>query len=490
MSDSISEIKFLYKKLSNDSTIKELFETMYTLLNYLDNKGYISELSKIKLLENIKENINIYSQNNTNKMDKKLWTKEISKLFGKVLKLIKKLDSLVIATSCDKIINDFINTKILSFGRFNPLNLGNLNKIIKIKAGRAHMLMLTSDGSVYSVGKNDFGQLGQNKEINNLDHPTRIDKLPKCKKISVGYCTNSCITEKGEIYSWGAGENGRLGLGNEDNVYEPKKVDIDWKCKDIQSGSMFQCAISETFEIYSWGYHCNNGHNTNEDCLTPKKIAIFENRYFKSISIKSSGYHILALSCSGKLFTWGHNRCGQLGIGNNIGNNNKDEGDFYIKSPQLIKSYMINNTIYDITNLEIISIITGWGTSSFLDKEGRVYSCGRNNYEEIGMKLSDSLINPCGQYYFPIFTLVDFLKNEKIVKITSGGEFVSMLTSNNELYIWGDNSENQLEIDDDFIDKTIYSESTNKIIKTKPISNIIDISLSNYTTFIILEDKS
>ena len=46
MSESSSELNFLYQRLSEDSSEDNLYQTMHAFLNYLDNKGYYSLLCK------------------------------------------------------------------------------------------------------------------------------------------------------------------------------------------------------------------------------------------------------------------------------------------------------------------------------------------------------------------------------------------------------------------------------------------------------------
>merc|ERR1712166_835793 len=122
-----------------------------------------------------------------------------------------------------------------------------------ITSGCTHLLMLTSEGSLYSMGSGSFGQLGQDDECNKLTNPLLIENLPKIKYIASGYAYNSVISEDGDIYSWGAGENGRLGLGDTENKSVPVKLTFDVKFKSVACGSTFTVALSTDHEIYSWG---------------------------------------------------------------------------------------------------------------------------------------------------------------------------------------------------------------------------------------------
>lgn len=45
----------------------------------------------------------------------------------------------------------------------------------------------------------------------------------------------------------------------------------------------------------------------------------FEGKVIKQISVGPGGYHTIALTVSGTVYTWGHNRVGQLGYSNSDG---------------------------------------------------------------------------------------------------------------------------------------------------------------------------
>lgn len=45
------------------------------------------------------------------------------------------------------------------------------------------------------------------------------------KEVACGFQHTACITEEGEVYTWGAGKNGALGHGDWNEVDSPKKVE-------------------------------------------------------------------------------------------------------------------------------------------------------------------------------------------------------------------------------------------------------------------------
>ena len=100
---------------------------------------------------------------------------------------------------------------------------------IDIAAGEQHSLAAGRD-SAYSWGSNSMGQLGVGSPFTTDSSllPARIP-LPEgmeVKQIAAGGRHSAAITRCGKLLSWGWGEEGQLGGGNEKNAAYPRPVRI------------------------------------------------------------------------------------------------------------------------------------------------------------------------------------------------------------------------------------------------------------------------
>lgn len=86
----------------------------------------------------------------------------------------------------------------------------NGTEIIQIAAGENHNLALDKDGSVWAWGRNNYYQLG-NETVENILTPVKVSGLPKIKKIAVGANNSFAIGMSGEVYSFGLNANGESG---------------------------------------------------------------------------------------------------------------------------------------------------------------------------------------------------------------------------------------------------------------------------------------
>ena len=86
------------------------------------------------------------------------------------------------------------------------------------------------NGNVYAFGSDYYGCLGcDNSEGDEVCSPTLLEFFtPRLvDHVSCGDAHVVALTQMGEVYSWGCGEFGRLGLGSEDDFATPQKVSIN-----------------------------------------------------------------------------------------------------------------------------------------------------------------------------------------------------------------------------------------------------------------------
>lgn len=78
-------------------------------------------------------------------------------------------------------------------------------------------------------------------------------------------------------------------------------------------------ALSDSGVLYSWGgggkdYNKGQtGHNTKDDIDVPTPIPFFKNK--PVLNFTCGGYHNVAISTDGDIYSWGNGQFGQLGHG-------------------------------------------------------------------------------------------------------------------------------------------------------------------------------
>jgi len=311
--------------------------------------------------------------------------------------------------------------------------------IKQVCCGGQHAAVLTATGSIFTWGRGGFGRLGHGDVIH-VDQPKKVQALAgiPCVQIACGFAYTAAVSFEGTLYTWGAGENGRLGLGDvEDRLIPCKVVSLEHTpVKEVFAGSVHTCILTVLGSVYSFGKHEYTGHCLQEDVLLPNKIPTFENNPVRQISVGPGGYHTIALTCKGEVYTWGHNRVGQLGYSNSDVVPRNIEGAYFLPEPQLVDS---------LKNLSVSQVVAGWGHSAVLTHSGQIYICGRNFQGQLGLGNPDQFPhNERGHPYQPSFQIVQKLERRRVQQIACGGEHSVALLASGEVYTFGAGIKGQL----------------------------------------------
>ena len=102
--------------------------------------------------------------------------------------------------------------------------------LAQLDGGQHHSLALCADGTLYSWGRADYGQLGIGVDVGAkagdfVTAPTRVP-VPTTAVGSVCSGSNHCLalSRSGAVFAWGYGDMNALGLGTAVDKFEPEKV--------------------------------------------------------------------------------------------------------------------------------------------------------------------------------------------------------------------------------------------------------------------------
>ena len=113
---------------------------------------------------------------------------------------------------------------------------------------------------VYAWGNNDSGQLGKGNKTNTYE-PTKVINISDIKNIAAGRNSALVIDKNGNVYGWGEGRNGQLGLPDvTGSILSPQEiVSLNNKGIDqITCGDDFSIAIKAGTR---YGYAFGNNSN-------------------------------------------------------------------------------------------------------------------------------------------------------------------------------------------------------------------------------------
>ncbi|RMH02497.1 MAG: hypothetical protein D6706_00005, partial [Chloroflexi bacterium] len=195
------------------------------------------------------------------------------------------------------------------------------NKITALSAGYYHTIALDQNGSVYTWGWNRYGQLGDGSWAQR-NTPVRVltgeyngttylgdDPANKVTAITAGYYHTIALDQNGSVYTWGWNNNGQLGDGSNSDRNTPVRVltgeyngttylgdDPANKITKIAGGSYHVSAMAQNATVYTWGYNyygqLGNYRTTNSNI--PVKVHGEGNVGDLSLPVNLSSFSALA----------------------------------------------------------------------------------------------------------------------------------------------------------------------------------------------------
>ena len=196
-------------------------------------------------------------------------------------------------------------------------------RVVAVSAGLEHSLALTADGEVWSWGRGFSGRLGHGDQQNQWQ-PKKVEALAGQSVIAVsaGYFHSLALTADGAVWSWGYGNWGQLGHGDYQAHLLPKQAEAlaDQRVVAVSAGERHSIALTADGAVWSWGEgdegKLGHGDVQNESLL--KKVEAFADQ--RVVAVSAGGSHSLALTGDAAVFTWGQGTSGCLGHGEDLSN--------------------------------------------------------------------------------------------------------------------------------------------------------------------------
>jgi alpha-tubulin suppressor-like RCC1 family protein len=209
-----------------------------------------------------------------------------------------------------------------------PIKIGGLLNGVTVAgvcAGFQHSLAVDTNGTVYSWGANNYGQLGQGDSGSAVKSvPGKVQGLTNQFIVSVacGYYSSYALTINGTVFSWGQGNSGQIGDGNTNAINAlPIQIYIggllyNKRVSKIAAGLAFTAVLASDGSVWTFGLNDRGqiGDSTTTNRVLPTLVSgIIASK--KIIDISTGGSTTYCVSSDGILYAWGHSVEGELGTG-------------------------------------------------------------------------------------------------------------------------------------------------------------------------------
>ncbi|MFZ3207391.1 MAG: hypothetical protein WA140_00970 [Geobacteraceae bacterium] len=197
--------------------------------------------------------------------------------------------------------------------------LRGITDVVAVSAATRHFAALKSDGTVWTWGHNDAGQLGSDSTTER-NAPLRATGIRDAVNIAAGNDATLVVKKDGTVWGWGK------------DIYAltPKGLEVRSSSSPLQipglkdivavaipgqgyvNGTHF-LAVDRSGKVWSWGFNPRGqlGHGTkgNESVKKPAMVVGLDG----VTAVAAGGMHSLALRSDGTICSWGKNSSGQLG---------------------------------------------------------------------------------------------------------------------------------------------------------------------------------
>ena len=225
--------------------------------------------------------------------------------------------------------------------RFDISAVAGISDAVMISAGYNHNLALTADGTVWAMGSNSQGQLG-NGTITDSNIPVKVNfsaatDIGHIVQVAASSGSSYALDDKGQVWGWGSDDYGNLGKGkacttannciNENPL--PVRIDVianasaststldndAEKVTQLAAGRDHVLALTNKESVYGWGLNASsqvgyNGANFADtdnawakDITTPTQLPWFTDKEVHRVYANgNSSYVVLD---NGKVYPWG-----------------------------------------------------------------------------------------------------------------------------------------------------------------------------------------
>jgi alpha-tubulin suppressor-like RCC1 family protein len=198
-----------------------------------------------------------------------------------------------------------------------PSRVESLTNVVAVAGGDRHALALLADGTVWSWGANEVGQLG-NGSLTRSPKPVQVSGLTGAVAIAAGDRHGYALLGDGTVRAWGADDAGQIGNGGGPGERRwPTVVQGLSGVVDIAAGSANGYALLGDGTVRAWGSGASGalGNDATDDAMAPVVVTDLEDVTDLGAG-HSTAYAVLE---DGAVAAWGSDVDGALGDGGAVG---------------------------------------------------------------------------------------------------------------------------------------------------------------------------
>ncbi|XP_062587241.1 serine/threonine-protein kinase Nek9-like isoform X2 [Saccostrea cucullata] len=256
---------------------------------------------------------------------------------------------------------------------------------IQVAAGHSHFAVVTMEKELYTWanvqgGTEIVGQLGHGN-TSAYKAPKKVEGLEDVIQVSCGEDFTLCVSDEGKVHAFGSNYYGCLGVEEEEEVLSPLLVPFfsSNPVDEVSCGENHVAALTKDGDVYTWG--CGEfgrlGLGSEDDFSTPQKVATPGKHLFKHVVCGCDGTFLITMN--GRVLAAGSNEYNKLGFNSETSGLRKSK----VKVYDIPCKYTFS-TVKPLTRFLIAQVAAGKDHSAAVDLYGHLYTFGSNKYGQLG----------------------------------------------------------------------------------------------------------
>ncbi|WVZ86154.1 hypothetical protein U9M48_032987 [Paspalum notatum var. saurae] len=251
-----------------------------------------------------------------------------------------------------------------------------LVRITQAAVGSGRTMLVSDTGSVYKFGQDTFG--GYEGYGAHTSSPKLVESLKGVFVVqaSIGGFFSAVLSREGQVYTFSWGHDERLGHNSYRADVEPRLLSGPLEgvpVAQISAGNCYLLMLAchpAGMSVYSVGCGLRGklGHGCKKDMGVPRLIQYFQTQDVKPLSISAGTFHCAVLARDGRVFTWGWNDHGCLGLAD------AEEG----------ASVVLPTAVAGLEGVKARHVSAGYFTTFVVADNGGVYSFGWGRPQNLG----------------------------------------------------------------------------------------------------------
>lgn len=261
----------------------------------------------------------------------------------------------------------------------------NDTQVVEVSAGRTQKAAVTKNGRLFNW---ESPGVGTESLIPGAFESASMSYIPKflegqsavaIQHVACGDLFTACLTDRGILMTYGSGANGCLGHGNLNDVTQAKIVEalLGYEVVQVSCGASHVLAVTNENEVFSWGRGDNGrlGLGTHDSHTTPQAVSFPEG--LSPCSVNCGVDCSMIITLDNKLFCCGNNRYNKCCL------DDIREDGVTLRSMEEVRQFA-RVTSPPIGNFLVKAVSMGTSHVAIVTVDGELYTCGANQFGQLG----------------------------------------------------------------------------------------------------------